>query len=87
MTHETGAASPRPDAAFALAVALAFIGGYGGGELPDPVVVPPHPTSCEAVVGDAPVSDSSHTIPFFPSASDALGRKGLARVINHSATM
>ena len=85
MTHETDTVYPRPDAAFALAVALAFIGGCGGGELPDPVVVFPPPTSCEAVVGDAPVSDSSHTIPFFPSASDALGRKGLARVINHSA--
>ena len=86
MTQETDTVYPRPDAAFALAVALAFIGGCGGGELPDPVVVFPPPTSCEAVVGDAPVSDSSHTIPFFPSASDALGRKGLARVINHSAT-
>ena len=85
MVQETDPAYRRPDAAFTLAVALAFVGGCGGGESPDPVVVPPPPTSCKAVVGDAPVSGSGHTIPLFPSASDALGREGLARVINRSA--
>ena len=30
-------------------------------------------------------SESGHMVPLFPSASDALGRQGFARVINHSA--
>ena len=65
---------------------LAFVGGCGGGSGgPDPVVVLPPPPSCEIPVGGAPASASGHTIAFFPSASDALGREGLARIINHSA--
>ena len=80
------ARTARLDAAFALAVVLAFVGGCGGaGGGPDPVVVLPPPPSCEIPVGDTPASASGHTIPFFPSASDALGREGLARIINHSA--
>ena len=63
---------------------MVLVGGCGGGGSPQPVVVLPPPTSCESVVGDAPMSEFDHTIPLFPSASDALRRGGLARVINHS---
>ena len=33
----------------------------------------------------ANVDGSGHTVPLFPAASDALGREGFVRVINHSA--
>ena len=33
----------------------------------------------------ANVSDSGHTVPMFPAASDLLGQQGFVRVINHSA--
>ncbi|MYF31588.1 MAG: HYR domain-containing protein [Gammaproteobacteria bacterium] len=33
----------------------------------------------------ANVDEAGHTVPMFPAASDALGRQGFVRVINHSA--
>ena len=41
--------------------------------------------ACVANAGDATALASGHAIPFFPSASDARGRQGFARVLNHSA--
>ena len=41
--------------------------------------------ACVANAGDATALASGHAIPFFPSASDARGRQGFARLLNHSA--
>ena len=62
---------------------------------PDPV--PPHPFPLDAGTGTAPERSGSppgmsarsamqqtHRIGLFPSAADALGRQGFARIINHS---
>ena len=62
-------------------MALATASGCGDTAPPDTEV--PR-VSCETLVGDASVPESGQAIPFFPSASDPLGRQGLARVINHS---
>ena len=40
--------------------------------------------ACGIFLCIAAAADSVHTIPFFPSASDAWGRQGFARVINRS---
>ena len=40
--------------------------------------------SVAASASASSVSESAHMVPLFPSASDALGRQGFARVINHS---
>ena len=42
-------------------------------------------TAAFAAASASSVSESGHVVPLFPSASDALGRQGFARVINHSA--
>jgi len=37
-----------------------------------------------SAAGQASASSSDHAVPYFPSASDSLGRQGFVRVINHS---
>ena len=44
----------------------------------------PSPAGVFASASSASANDSGHMVPLFPSASDALGRQGFARVINHS---
>ncbi len=73
--------SPRLDAAFALALSLAT--GCGGG-----AAEPQSPgdrgiSAC--IPAAATASASGRVIPFFPSASTALGRQGFARVVNRAA--
>ena len=73
--------SPRLYAAFALALALATGSATGAAD-------PASPgdrgrSACIPAVATVPAS--GRAVPFFPSASDALGRQGFARVVNRSA--
>ena len=52
------------------------------GEVASAMAASPHTSG--AVFASASSTATGHMVPFFPSASDALGRQGFARVINHS---
>ena len=76
--------SPRPprlDTAFALALALATGSATGAA---DPAS-PGDRGRSACIPAAATASASGRAVPFFPSASDAPGRQGFARVVNRSA--
>ena len=70
----------RPDAAFTFLLVLAIAGVSGAAE---PQGTGRHLSSGAFAEAESK-SGPGRAIPFIPSASDALGRQGFVRVINHS---
>ena len=64
-----------------LAIALATVSGCGDA---GPSVTVVAPTACVPSADESLLAEPGQAVPLFPSASDPLGREGMARVINHS---
>ena len=84
--------SSQSGAFIALLLAMTIVsacGGSGRPANPPPPVDPPPtvepPVACDPVAGDSPATRTGRTIPYLPSARDALRRQGIVRMINRSA--